>query len=67
MQSSHTLEQFRHGIDKQIDITHMHFVITTVDKASNNFAFICKINASFKHCCPLGYSCLVGGELSIGL
>ena len=48
MQSSHTLEQFRYGIDislldKQIDITHRHFVITTVDKASNNFAFICKI------------------------
>ena len=47
MQSSHTLEQIRYGIDislldKQIDITHKHFVITTVDKASNNFAFICK-------------------------
>ena len=32
------------GIDisllvKQIDIIHNHFVITTVDKASNNFAF----------------------------
>ena len=47
IQNSHTLEQFRYGIDislldKQIDITHKHFVITTVDKASNNFAFICK-------------------------
>ena len=47
MQSSHTLEQFRYGmddslLDKQIDITHEHFVITTVDKSSNNFAFICK-------------------------
>ena len=47
MQNSHTLEQFRCGIDislldKQIDITHKYFVITTVDKASNNFAFICK-------------------------
>ena len=47
MQNSHTLEQFRYGIDinlldKQIDIIHKHFVITTVDKASKNFAFICK-------------------------
>ena len=47
MQTSHTLEQFRYGIDislldKQIDITQKHFVITTADKASNNFAFICK-------------------------
>ena len=47
MQNSHTLEQFRYGIDislldKQIDITHKRFVITTVDKASNSFAFICK-------------------------
>ena len=47
MQISHTLEQLRYGIDislldKQIDITHKHFVITTVNKASNNFAFICK-------------------------
>ena len=47
MQSSHTLEHFRYGIDtrlldKQIDIAHKHFVITTVDKADNNFAFICK-------------------------
>ena len=67
MQSSHTLEQFRHGIDKQIGITNMHFVITTVDKASTNFAFICKIIASFKQCCPLGSSYLVGRVLSIGL
>ena len=29
-------------LDKQIDITHKHFVMTIVDKASNNFAFICK-------------------------
>ena len=29
-------------LDKQIDIAHTHFVMTTVDKASNNFAFICK-------------------------
>ena len=47
VQSSHTLEQFRYGIDvslldNQIDIIHKHFVITTVDKASNNFAVICK-------------------------
>ena len=47
MQNSHTLEQFRYGIDislldKQIDIIHKHFAITTVDKASRNFAFICK-------------------------
>ena len=46
MQNSHTLEQFKYGIDilldKQIDIIHKHFVITTVDKASRNFAFICK-------------------------
>ena len=47
MQNSHTLEQFRYGIDislldKQIDIIHKHFVITTVDKASKNFAFSCK-------------------------
>ena len=47
VQHSHTLEQFRYGIDislldKQIDIIHKHFVITTVDKASENFAFICK-------------------------
>ena len=47
MKISHTLEQFRYGIDislldKQIDIIHKHFVITTVDKASKNFAFICK-------------------------
>ena len=49
MQNSYTLEQFRYGIDisfldKQIDIIHKHFVITTVDKASKNFAFICKKN-----------------------
>ena len=47
MQSSHTLEQFRYSIDvslldMQIDITHKHFVTTTVDKSSNNFAFNCK-------------------------
>ena len=47
MQNSHTLEQFRYGIDirlldKQIDITHKYFVTTTVDKPSNNFTFICK-------------------------
>ena len=49
MQNSHTLEQLIYGIDislldKQTDITHKHFVITTVDKDSNNFAFICKKN-----------------------
>ena len=49
MQNSHTLEQFRYGIDislldKQIDIIHKHFVIITVDKASKNFAFICEKN-----------------------
>ena len=47
MQNSHTLEHFKYGIDislldKQIDIINKHFVITTVDKASKNFAFICK-------------------------
>ena len=47
MQNSHTLEQFGYGIDislldKQIDIIHKHFVITTVDRANKNFAFICK-------------------------
>ena len=47
LQNSHNLEQFRYGIDinllnKQIDSIHKHFVITTVDKANNNFALICK-------------------------
>ena len=47
LQSSHSLEEFRYGIDtnllnKQIVNIHKHFVITNVDKASNNFAFICK-------------------------
>ena len=49
VQSSNTLEQFRYGIDaslldKQIHIIQNHFVITPVDKASNNFAIICKKN-----------------------
>ena len=36
MQNSLTLEQFRHYslLDKQFDIIHKHFVITTVDKAT---------------------------------
>ena len=47
VQSSHTLEHFKYGIDvslldKQIDIIHKHFIITPIDKASNNFAIICK-------------------------
>ena len=47
LKNSHNLEQFRYGIDadllnKQIENIHRHFVITNVDKASNNFAFICK-------------------------
>ena len=47
LQNSHSLEEFRYGIDanllyKQIDNIHKHFVIVTVDKANNNFAFICK-------------------------
>ena len=47
LQNSHNLKTFEFGINfgllkKQIDNIHKHFVITTVDKASNNFAFICK-------------------------
>ena len=47
LQNSHDLKTFEFGINfgllkKQIDNIHKHFVITTVDKASNNFAFICK-------------------------
>ena len=47
LQSTHSIEQFRYGIDanllnRQLDIIHKHFVITNVDKANNNFAFICK-------------------------
>ena len=47
LKNSHNLKTFEFGIDfgllkKQIDNIHKHFVITTVDKASNNFAFICK-------------------------
>ena len=47
LRNSHNLEQFRYGINinllnKQIANIHKHFVITNVDKASNNFAFICR-------------------------
>ena len=47
LRNSHNLEQYRYGIDtkildKQIANIHKHFVITNVDKASNNFAFVCK-------------------------
>ena len=47
LQNSRSLEEFKYGIDtnllnKQIVNIHKHFVITNVDKASNNFAFICK-------------------------
>lgn len=47
LRNSNNLDQFRYGIDvnllnKQIANIHKHFVITNVDKASNNFAFICK-------------------------
>ena len=47
LQNSHNLKTFEYGINfgllkKQIENIHKHFVITTVDKASNNFAFICK-------------------------
>ena len=47
LQNSKNLKDFENGInynllDKQINNIHKNFVITTVDKASNNFAFICK-------------------------
>ena len=45
LQNSHNLNTFNFGINlqllnKQIDSIHKHFIITTIDKASNNFAFI---------------------------
>ena len=47
LQNSYDLKSFEFEIDfellnKQIDNIHKHFIITTVDKASNNFALICK-------------------------
>ena len=65
MQSSHTLEQFRYGIDvslidEQIDCTHKRFVITTVDKGSNNFAitvfkiYICSVQKTYLRLLTIG-------------
>ena len=47
LQNTYNLKTFEFGVDfgilkKQIENVHKHFVITTIDKASNNFAFICK-------------------------
>ena len=47
LKNTHNLKTYEFGINfsllkKQIDNIHKHFVITTVDKASNNFAFVCK-------------------------
>ena len=47
LQNSYDLKTYEYGINfgllnKQIDNIHKHFVITTVDKASNNYAFICR-------------------------
>ena len=47
LQTSHDLSNFTNDIDqkvlrKQINNIHKHFVITTIDKAGNNFAIICK-------------------------
>ena len=46
LQNSYDLKTYEYGINfgllnKQIDNIHKHFVITTVDKASNDYAFIC--------------------------
>ena len=46
-QRSQNINSFLNNINqrilsKQINNIHKHFVITTVDKASNNYAFICK-------------------------
>ena len=53
LQNSHNLNTFNYGMNlqllkKQIDNIHKHFVITTVDKASNNFAFISLVNKILK-------------------
>ena len=72
LQNSHNLKSFDFGINfkllkKQIDNIHKHFVITTVDKASNNFAIICKkfYTNQMKNELGIGHNGIEGNEVYV--